>query len=84
MRTRGQRLRLNREQVTSVSDPMMASQHGSVGSGIHPLATSLLDLQRLAGNRAVAAEIGSWRNGRVVTPLTVNRPATISSWWGSG
>lgn len=66
MRTRGQRLRLNREQVTSVSDPMTARPLGPVGSGIHPLATSLLDLQRLAGNRAVAAEIGSWRNGRVV------------------
>lgn len=66
MRTRGQRLRLNREQVTSVSDPIRARPLGPVGAGIHPLATSLLDLQRLAGNRAVAAEIGSWRNGRVV------------------
>jgi len=66
MRTRGQRPRLDREQVTSVSDPLTARQRGQVGPGIHPLATSLLDLQRLAGNRAVAAEIGSWRNGRVV------------------
>jgi hypothetical protein len=66
MRARGQRLRLDRAQATSLSDPMTAPPHGPVGSGVHPLATSLLELQRLAGNRAVAAEIGSRRNGRVV------------------
>jgi hypothetical protein len=45
---------------------MTARPSGPVNSGVEPLAASLLELQRLAGNRAVAAEIGSWRNGRVV------------------
>lgn len=66
MRTRGQRLGLQREQLTSLSDPLTTRQRGPIGSGTHPLAASLLELQQLAGNRAVAAEIGSWRNGRVV------------------
>ena len=63
MRTRGQRLRLDREQATTGSAPAAAR---SPGPAAHPLASSLLELQQLAGNRAVAAEIGSWRNGRVV------------------
>jgi hypothetical protein len=71
MRNRGQRLRLDREQQTSGLatgrlDATAAPQRDSVSTAIHPMAASLLDLQRLAGNRAVAAEIGSWRNGRVV------------------
>jgi hypothetical protein len=65
MQTRGRRLRLQREQVTSVPGSTIVDRR-PIGSGTHPLASSLLELQQLAGNRAVAAEIGAWRNGRVV------------------
>jgi hypothetical protein len=71
MRHRRQRLRLDREPLRSDGavgqlGATAAPRRNSVSTPIHPLATSLLELQRLAGNRAVAAEIGSWRNGRVV------------------
>jgi hypothetical protein len=65
MRTRGQRLRLQQEQMSSVPGSMTMDRR-PVGSSTHPLASSLLELQHLAGNRAVSAQIGSWRNGRVV------------------
>ena len=64
MRTRGQRLRLDREQAMVGSAPAASRRPGP--AAVHPLAASLLELQHLAGNRAVAAEIGSWRNGRMV------------------
>lgn len=60
------RVWLDREAATQGPDSLPVSRRGPAGSGSHPLATSLLELQRLAGNRAVAAEVGSWRNGRVV------------------
>ena len=61
MRNRGQRLSTDRQALGS----NLGSGRSSSTAG-HPITTSLLDLQRLAGNQAVAAEIGSWRNGRVV------------------
>ncbi len=65
MRTRGHRLRLDREQ-SALGGELARVGSSPIRPSIHPTATSLLDLQHLAGNRAVAAEIGSWRNGRVV------------------
>lgn len=66
MQTRGHRLRLDREATRSIAGPGTTTRRGSGSTVLHPLASSLLELQHLAGNRAVAAEIGSWRNGRVV------------------
>ncbi|MGH2465472.1 MAG: hypothetical protein ACRDGI_08425 [Candidatus Limnocylindrales bacterium] len=65
MRSRGQRLQLDRDQVGPVGQSAGRSS-ALVMPSLHANAMSLLDLQRLAGNQAVAAEIGAWRNGRMV------------------
>jgi hypothetical protein len=75
MRRTGQRLRLSRDRpelAGSVSslDVSAGRPAATAPSASHPIATSLLDLQRLAGNRAVAAEVGSSRNGRVVVGVS--------------
>jgi len=71
MRHRGQRLRLQREQasrtgVASRSFGVGTQAGGPLTSRVRSEAASVLDLQARAGNRAVAARVGSWRNGRVV------------------
>ena len=51
MRNRGQHLRIDREWLGSnLGSPMGSARPSS--SAAHPLATSLLELQRLSGNRA--------------------------------
>ena len=75
MRNRAQRARLDGEQPSSDlvigrSNATAIPRRASVSSSVHPLAASLLELQRLAGNQAVATEIGAWRNGRVVVGVS--------------
>ena len=69
MRNRGLRLR----RPAGADEPTRAATRptartAAVGPGAHvgSIAGSLLRLQRQAGNRAVAAQIGQWRNGRKI------------------
>lgn len=64
MRSRGQRLR-RRAEAASVATGL-AGDIRRGGADVGTEARSILDLQRRAGNRAVASQVGAWRDGRVV------------------
>ncbi len=66
VRLRGQHLRRSDQRSAPAAD-VQRSRTGAIRAGaIGTEASSILDLQRKAGNQAVAAEIGAWRNGRKV------------------